>query len=174
MAKDVKNDLDNYVKIDETKSLENNDFYNPNPTDKDNKNRNTTSNVTGKILDSAIFDYSDTSLTKDHKDAAEEIIRFFDARQDIPYDLAKEELKQNFKLEDVPELDHTKTLWYQFTKDEKLGQQKQGWRYDNVNGKKIKIPHISFSADLDYLDGMINRFVNKVKEYKLLDQIEKD
>jgi hypothetical protein len=27
MAKDVKNDLDNYVKIDETKSLENNDFY---------------------------------------------------------------------------------------------------------------------------------------------------
>ena len=70
MAKDVKNDLDNYVKIDETKSLENNDFYNPNPTDKDNQNRNTTSNVTGKRLDSAIFDYSDTSLTKDHKDAA--------------------------------------------------------------------------------------------------------
>ncbi len=43
-----------------------------------------------------------------------------------------------------------------------------------MNGKKVKIPHISFSADLDYLDDMINRFVHKVKEYKLLDQIEKD
>lgn len=174
MTEDVKNDLDNYVKTDDTKSLEDNDFYNPNPSDKDIQNRNTRSNVTGKRLDSAVFDYSETNLTKDHKDAAEEIIRFFDERQGVPYDLAKEELKQNFKLENVPELDHTKTLWFQFTKDEKLGQQKQGWRYDYVNGKKVKIPHISFSADLDYLDDMINRFIYKVKEYKLLDQIEKD
>jgi len=174
MTESAKKDLNNYVKIDEKKSLENNDFFTPQATDRDSENRNTMSNVTGKRLDSSVFDYSDTSITKEHKEAAQEILRFFDDRQGVPYDLAKEELKQNFKLEDVPELDHTKTIWYKFTKDEKLGQQKQGWRYDYIDGKKVKIPHISFSADLDYLDDMINRFIKKVKEYKLLDQIEKD
>ena len=48
MTKDVKNDLDNYVKTSEIESLADNDFYNPNPSDKDTENRNTRSNVTGK------------------------------------------------------------------------------------------------------------------------------
>lgn len=167
MSSEKKIDLNKFVKIDETKSFESNEFYNPNPTDRDVENRNTMSNVSGKRLDGAVFDYSQTGLKKEHKETAEEIIRFLDERQGVPYDIVKEEIKQNFKLEDLPELDYKKTLWYQFTKDEKLGQQKQGYRIDLVDGKKVKIPHISFSSDLDYLDDMINRFIQKVKELKL-------
>jgi hypothetical protein len=49
------------------------------------------------------------------------------------------------------------------TKDERLGQSVQGFRQATVDGKKIRIPHIGFSADLDYLDEFINRIANKVK-----------
>jgi len=159
-----------YTKRSEKESMEDNDFFKPHKAGVTFENQSTlTSNVTGKNLHSLVFDYSDSGLKKEHKEAAEEIISVINDRQskNIPLDMTIEELKQNFKLDDIPELDYKKTLWYQFTKDERLGQQKQGYRIETVNGVKKKIPHISFSADLDYLDDMINRFVKKVKQLNL-------
>ena len=40
----------------------------------------------------------------------------------------------------------------------------QGFRtYTDENGNPIRIPHIGFSADLDYLDEFCSRLANKVK-----------
>jgi hypothetical protein len=40
----------------------------------------------------------------------------------------------------------------------------QGFRETkDKNGKKIRIPHIGFSADLDYLNEMIQRIAQQVK-----------
>ena len=61
------------------------------------------------------------------------------------------------------------SLWHQFTKNEKLGQSVQGFRTSMVDGKKINIPHISFSADLDYLDDVINRIVKQARQLKIED-----
>jgi hypothetical protein len=56
------------------------------------------------------------------------------------------------------------SLWHQFTKNERIGQSMQGFRETkDKNGKKIRIPHIGFSADLDYLDEMIQRIAQQVR-----------
>jgi hypothetical protein len=53
------------------------------------------------------------------------------------------------------------------TKDERIGQSVQGFRQSiDENGNKIRIPHIGFSADLDYLDGFLNRLIQKAQEIK--------
>ena len=59
------------------------------------------------------------------------------------------------------------SVWGQMTKDERLGQSIQGYRQQSdKDGNKIRIPHIGFSADLDYLDDFINRIVKKVESIK--------
>ena len=53
------------------------------------------------------------------------------------------------------------------TKDERLGQSIQGHRLSvDKDGNKLRIPHVGFSADLDYLDEFINRIIQKAKEIK--------
>jgi hypothetical protein len=48
-----------------------------------------------------------------------------------------------------------------------LGQNIQGFRISlDKNQAKIKIPFIAFQADLDFLDGFINRLVQKVNDLK--------
>ena len=69
-------------------------------------------------------------------------------------------------LDEIPEMKMEDSIWWQFTKDEKMGQQQQGFRVDVVNGKRVKIPHISFSSDLDHLDALINKIVKKVSNLK--------
>jgi hypothetical protein len=55
------------------------------------------------------------------------------------------------------------SVWHQLTKDERLGFSMQGFRQTTDNdGNKIRIPHIGFSADLDYLDEFVNRLAKKI------------
>jgi len=55
------------------------------------------------------------------------------------------------------------SLWHALTKDERIGQSMQGYKdTTDKDGKKIRIPHIGFSADLDYLDEFINRLAVKL------------
>ena len=59
------------------------------------------------------------------------------------------------------------TVWGQLTKDERIGQSIQGFRETkDENGNRLKIPHIGFSADLDYLDGFLNRLIQKASKIK--------
>ena len=52
------------------------------------------------------------------------------------------------------------------TKDEKLGQSVQGFLLKEKDGKKIRVPHIGFSANLDYLNEFVNRLYNKFEKIK--------
>lgn len=73
------------------------------------------------------------------------------------------EIHEAFKVEDIPMMPVTKTLWYQLTHDEPIGANIQGFRLDkDENGNKIRIPHICFSSDLDYLDVMVNNMIKKL------------
>ena len=59
------------------------------------------------------------------------------------------------------------SLWYQFTKNEKIGNSVQGFKQiRDKNGNFIRIPNITFSSDLDNLDKMLNRFI-KIMEYNI-------
>ena len=37
----------------------------------------------------------------------------------------------------------------------------------DADGKKIKIPHVGFSADLDYLDEFVNRLTKRLKDLEV-------
>jgi hypothetical protein len=112
-----------------------------------------------------IFDYGD--IKKEHKDVVLEIIEWLRSRNGVPTEMLIEELKIKFQIEEVPMKKVEDTVWGQLTKGEKLGASIQGFREaKDENGNRIRIPHIGFSADLDWLDGFVNRLIKKAEEIK--------
>ena len=120
------------------------------------------SNITGEAIQPN-YDYG--SIKEEHKKLVEEIISLLQSRAGIPTQMIVEELKHKFQLETIPMAKIEDSLWYQFTKNERIGHSVQGFREaKDKNGKRIRIPHIGFSADLDYLDEMIQRIVKQIKD----------
>ncbi len=122
------------------------------------------SNMTGEAI-TGVFDYGD--ISDEQKKVVKEIIDLMRAREQIPCGMFAEELKQKFQLEEIPMKKIEDSIWGQLTKNERLGQSIQGFRQVvDENGEKVRIPHVGFSADLDYLDEFINRIVQKAKDIK--------
>ena len=119
------------------------------------------SNMTGEAITTQ-YDYG--NITESDKKVVDEIIGLMRDRGDVPCSMFAEELKMKFQIEAIPMKKIEDSVWGQLTKDERLGQSMQGFREAiDKDGKKIRIPHVGFSADLDYLDEFVNRLVNKVK-----------
>jgi hypothetical protein len=108
-----------------------------------------------------LFDYGD--ITDRDKSVVEEVINLLQARPGVPSEMVIAELKEKFQLVTVPMMKVEDSVWHQLTKDERIGQSMQGFRQTtDENGDKIRIPHIGFSADLDYLDEFVNRLAKKI------------
>ena len=121
------------------------------------------SNMTGEAI-TGVFDYG--SVSDEQREVVKEIIDLMRAREQVPCGMFAEELKTRFELEEIPMKNPEDSVWGQMTKDERLGQTIQGFRLVEQDGKKIRIPHVGFSADLDYLDEFVNRIVKKIDELK--------
>ena len=122
------------------------------------------SNMTGEAIEGN-YDYGD--ITESDKKVVREIIDLMRAREQVPCGMFAEELKTRFQLVEIPMKKIEDSVWGQLTKDERLGQSVQGFRQStDENGKKIRIPHVGFSADLDYLDEFVNRLVKKIEGIK--------
>ena len=108
-----------------------------------------------------LFDYGD--ITDRDKSVVEEVINLLQARPGVPSEMVIAELKEKFQLVTIPMMKVEDSVWHQLTKDERIGQSMQGFRQTtDENGDKIRIPHIGFSADLDYLDEFVNRLAKKI------------
>ena len=108
-----------------------------------------------------LFDYGD--ITERDKSVVEEVINLLQARPGVPSEMVIAELKEKFQLVTIPMMKVEDSVWHQLTKDERIGQSMQGFRQTTDNeGNKIRIPHIGFSADLDYLDEFVNRLATKI------------
>jgi len=108
-----------------------------------------------------LFDYGD--ITDRDKSVVEEVINLLQARPGVPSEMVIAELKEKFQLVQIPMMKVEDSVWHQLTKDERLGFSMQGFRQTTDNdGNKIRIPHIGFSADLDYLDEFVNRLAKKI------------
>ena len=122
------------------------------------------SNMTGEAIESN-YDYG--NITDSDKKVVREIIDFLRQREQVPVSMVAEELKTRFQLVEIPMKKIEDSVWGQLTKDERLGQSVQGFRQStDENGEKIRIPHVGFSADLDYLDEFVNRIVKKIEGIK--------
>jgi transcriptional regulator CtsR len=120
------------------------------------------SNMTGEAINPN-YDYG--NITDSDKRVVNEIIDLLNARGDVPCSMFAEELKTRFQIVEIPMKPIENSIWHQFTKNERIGLSVQGFRESkDEEGNKIRIPHIGFSADLDYLDEMIQRIAKKVRE----------
>ena len=119
------------------------------------------SNMTGEAIE-GLYDYG--NITDSDKLLVKEIIDLLRQRDQVPCGMFAEELKTKFELVEIPMKKIEDSIWGQLTKDERIGQSIQGFRQStDENGEKIRIPHVGFSADLDYLDEFVNRLANKIK-----------
>ena len=122
------------------------------------------SNMTGEAIEGP-YDYG--NITDSDKKVVSEIIDLMRQRDQVPCGMFAEELKTRFNLVEIPMKKIEDSVWGQLTKDERLGQSVQGFRQaTDENGEKVRIPHVGFSADLDYLDEFINRLLKKVEGIK--------
>ena len=120
------------------------------------------SNMTGEAI-TGVYDYG--NIKDSDKVVVKEIIDLMRDRGKIPCSMFAEELKTRFNLVEIPMKKIEDSVWGQLTKDERIGTTIQGFRQStNEQGEKIRIPHVGFSADLDYLDEFVNRLVNKVNK----------
>jgi hypothetical protein len=112
-----------------------------------------------------LYDYG--NITDADKKLVSEIIDLANERGDIPCSMFAEELKTRFQVVEIPMKKIEDSVWGQLTKGEKLGQSIQGHRLTtDEKGEKLRVPHVGFSADLDYLDEFVNRLVKKIGEIK--------
>jgi len=118
------------------------------------------SNMTGEAIE-GLFDYGD--ITERDKSVVNEVIELIESRPGVPGEMIVAELKEKFQLVTIPMMKVEESVWHQLTKDEKIGQTMQGFRQTtDKDGNKIRIPHIGFSADLDYLEEFVNRLASKI------------
>jgi len=122
------------------------------------------SNMTGEAI-TGIYDYG--NISDSDKILVREIIDLMRNRGEVPCSMFAEELKTKFELVEIPMKKIEDSIWGQLTKDERLGQSIQGFRQvTDENGKNFRVPHVGFSADLDYLDEFVNRLVKKIEGIK--------
>ena len=122
------------------------------------------SQVTGESI-TGVFDYGD--IKPRDKEVILEVLTLIKDRPGVPADMIAEELKVKIDIIEIPMKRIEDSIWGQMTKEERLGMSIQGFRQStDENGNQIRIPHVGFSADLDYLDDFINRIVQKALKLK--------
>ena len=124
-------------------------------------------NNDANTIDTIVSHHND-DITKEQLKVAEDIVQTLKDNQqkNIPLKYSIEQIENNYHIKKIPMMDVNKSLWYQMTKDEKIGANIQGYRQAEKDGKKIRIPYIAMGADLDYLDNMMRRLITKIRNLK--------
>tara|TARA_A100001011_G_scaffold398897_1_gene505052 strand:+ start:1356 stop:1757 length:402 start_codon:yes stop_codon:yes gene_type:complete len=110
------------------------------------------------------FDYD--KINKQHLAAVKDVLQIIQSRPDVPISFIVEEIKQRYKIVEIPEQDLKKSLWYQLSEEFVHSGMKpvvHGHSIKVKDGHKIKVPIISVSADLDKFDEFAKQLVFKIQ-----------
>lgn len=110
------------------------------------------------------IDHHPDEITKEHQKIVQDILETLreNQKKDIPVKYSIEQIENNYHIKQIPTMNVEDTLWYNLTKDWKVGANIQGYRQTVKDGKKIRIPYIAFGADLEYLDEVMKELVTKI------------
>jgi len=121
-----------------------------------------TSNLTGMPIEKN-FDYG--SISKKDKQVVNEVLN--NLHSELPLEQQIDVIKKKFQITEIPMTKLEDSIWYQMTKDYKLGATKQGLaRRRDKDGNEYDVPHMSYSADLDYLDIVMEDLILKIRKMK--------
>lgn len=116
----------------------------------------------------SVYDYG--NITKRDKLVVEEIISFLKTRPGVPVSMLETELKQKFKIVEIPIKDIKQTLWHKLT--EGFGKDTQGkvqgYKTIQTENGPLKIPYIALDYDMDDLDNLINHILKKAKDINIV------
>ena len=120
---------------------------------------------TGEVIE-PLFDYH--NIDDYTKLAISDVIKMVENNDD------KEKLvnvlKDKFQITETPTYDTNKSLWHTMMKEYRLGESIQGFKIiQKPDGTKEKIPVLSFTAELDYLDEVMREILTKLKSQILED-----
>ena len=120
---------------------------------------------TGEVIE-PLFDYN--NIDDYTKLAISDVIKMVENNDD------KEKLvnvlKDKFQITETPTYDTNKSLWHTMMKEYRLGESIQGFKIiQKPDGTKEKIPVLSFTAELDYLDEVMREILTKLKSQILED-----
>jgi hypothetical protein len=121
-----------------------------------------TSNLTGMPIEKN-FDYG--NISKKDKQVVNEVLN--NLHSELPLEQQIDVIKKKFQITEIPMTKLEDSIWYQMTKDYKLGATKQGLaRRRDKDGNEYDVPHMSYSADLDYLDTVMEDLILKIRKMK--------
>ena len=106
---------------------------------------------------------SQADIDDNQRKVVKDIIELVKERDNVPSKMFVEELSYRYKIEDVPMMDIEKTLWHTMTKDYNLGATIQGWREEVRDGKKVRIPLLGLTADIEDLDDMMRNIMTNIR-----------
>ena len=131
------------------------------PLDKLNLNSNDTTFVSNTEPGANIIaNYDFGSITDRDKKLVNEIIKIIREQGQSGVDVVCKTIEQKFEIDETPWMSVKDTLWYKLTKDEPIQPNIQGFRLSkDKDGNPIKIPHVCFSSDLDYLDTFVQKII---------------
>ena len=112
----------------------------------------------------SVVDHHPDEISQRDKKIVEDIIETLreNQKKDIPLKYSIEQIQNNFHIKEIPSMDVKTSLWYQMTKDWKVGANIQGYRQTIIDGKKIRIPYVAFGADLEYLNEVMRELITKI------------
>jgi hypothetical protein len=111
-----------------------------------------------------LYSYHPEDVTYRDKLVVKEVIKFLTENQNKSFDDNKQSLLDMFHIEKTPEKSVEDSLWYKLTKHQPIGMSPQGHRVYTENGKKIRVPYLGFSADINVLDKMLLELLEQLKD----------
>ena len=114
-----------------------------------------------------LYDYG--NITPEDKKLTSEVLKLVEQGQinNHNWSKIKKDIETKFEIDPIPVMKIEDSVWFNFCKDEKLGQSLQGFRTSkDKDGKDIRIPIIGFTADLEDLNKFIANVITKINNMK--------
>lgn len=114
-----------------------------------------------------LYDYGD--IKPEDKKLTSEVLRLVEEgqRNNHNWTKIKRDIETKFEIDPVPVMKIEDSVWYNFCKDEKLGQSLQGYKTSkDKDGNDIRVPIIGFTSDLEDLNKFISNIITKINNMK--------
>ena len=121
--------------------------------------------LTEKDKFESLYDFGD--ITERDKKLIEEVVKVLKVSDNLPVKEIEKKIKEKFEVEEIPIRKYENSIWHKMTKDYDFHISEQGYKMITENEKKIRIPVVCITADVDKLDDFVQKIFLKIKGFKV-------
>lgn len=109
----------------------------------------------------SLYDFGE--ITDRDKKLINEVVNILKVSDNLPVKEIEKKIKDKFEVEEIPIRKYENSVWHKMTKEYNFHISEQGYKLITENGKKLKIPVVCVTADVDKLDDFIQKIFLKIK-----------